>query len=109
MSGFFDRALQSVLVLWPGRRRFRIVTVEELPERLKKNKVYAIGAGSPGWRRCDVRVAATTHSAFAARIGVSVLVAATGERRRSHPRPVRVAKPRVQIAFLSKAGRHPMV
>ncbi|HTT25329.1 MAG TPA: DUF6527 family protein [Candidatus Sulfotelmatobacter sp.] len=43
----FDRALHRVLILWPGRRRFRIVMVEELPDRLEKNKLYAIGAGTP--------------------------------------------------------------
>ncbi len=47
MSGFFDRVLQSVLSLWPARRRFRVVTAEELPDRLKKNTLYAIGSGTP--------------------------------------------------------------
>jgi hypothetical protein len=47
VSNFWDRWLQSVLSLWPARHRFRVVMAEELPDRLKKNTVFAIGAGTP--------------------------------------------------------------
>lgn len=47
MSNFWDRWLQSVLSLWPPRRRFRVVMAEELPDRLKKNTLFVIGAGTP--------------------------------------------------------------
>ena len=49
------------------------------------------------------------HSAVAARIRIAALVAAAGERWNSHAHTVGVEKQRLQVAFLSEAGRHSVV
>jgi hypothetical protein len=47
MRNFWNRCVRFVQTPWFYRRKFRIVRSEELPDKLKKHKLYAIGEGVP--------------------------------------------------------------
>ena len=47
MNWFWERWLRSVQAGWSSPRKFRIAETEELPDKLKKFTLYAIGEGSP--------------------------------------------------------------
>jgi hypothetical protein len=47
MNRFWDRWLRFVQPRWSPPRKFRIAQTEELPDKLKKFTLYAIGEGSP--------------------------------------------------------------
>jgi hypothetical protein len=47
MRNFWYRCVRFVQTPWFYRRKFRIVRSEELPDKLKKHKLYAIGEDVP--------------------------------------------------------------
>ena len=47
MRNSWNRCVRFVHTPWCYRRKFRIVRAEELPDQLKKHRLYAIGEGVP--------------------------------------------------------------